>query len=227
MKKTIKFIIVFVLLISLSLIYYYKSDYYAESKRDKYIKVLNAMKRVFISEGVYEHKHSKFIDKKVLDSYGNYHTEQIDLGEISLEISFTSNKLTLLNKEDDVIEEIYFNGKYEIDLNSEDVCNYHLYTDKWVLKKYSTNEIIANFEDKDCIDIYVARGENAIIYSACGFRSSIYYKNKTNLECPGESNSLGLEKQLYKYNPGINNTYPKYVEEARYSSNIYDINGYR
>ena len=227
MKKTILFIIIFILLISLSLIFYYKSDYYAESNRDKFIKEYRAKKGRCINEGVYENTHPKFYYRNVVDEFGRHHSETVNLGETRIEISFTSDKLTLLNKVDNVIEEINFNGKYVMEKISDDECNYYLYIDKWVLKNYSTNEKIASFNNEEYIKLCIKLGENSSIWSNCGFRSAFYFRNKTNLDCPEEVVTLDLDKKLYDYDPEFNRAFPKYVEEAKYPSSIYDIERYR
>lgn len=242
-----------IIILSIALILFFKSDYYVEhkakSKREEFLNKYDAVKVNYIKEGVYECKFRKSYFKKGVDKFGNIFTEEINLGQIRLEVSFTSDKLTIVNEEDDVIEEISFNGKYEVDKVSEAETNFLFYIEKWELKKYSTGIKIADIKNDRIkyLKFYFQKSREPEIWSDCGFRSSLYFKTKIQNDkgsknklvdllnetpdilngCPDENVVLHLNKSLIKYDIEFSRANPKYVEDAKYLPYIYDLENYK
>lgn len=227
MKKLLIAIIIIIFLLLVSIFFFFKSDYYAELKRDKFIKKYSSVKLQYISEGVYLNKHPRFYNQTITDQFGEQRSEFVKIGETILEISFKSDKLILLNKQDNVIEEIFFSGKYEVEKIDENKTTYYLYISKWTLSENSTKKKIASFNTEKYIRLYLNKEEKPILASMCGFRSAFYFRNKTNLDCPQEVLMLELDKKIYSYSPGAFNVHPKYVEEASFPAYIYDLDRYR
>lgn len=219
------------------------SDKKAIEQRDERIAYLNTLKRQYIPEGVYTSYREVLRTKSTKDKFGNYKYQTDKLGTVAYEISFTGNKLVLLNNQSNIEEEIYFTDEVSITYISQNSTSYGFGIESWRIKKHRTGEIVADIlptigdnedlkrENRLRTILSVNQGEKPRLYMWYEFRIQQYDGTpKTDsgpLIDPFLSNAIpfiDLDEMVYSYSQAFG---PEYVIAARYEDSEYDLESYR
>jgi hypothetical protein len=235
-KRIIIVISVIIVVVVFAFLFFVKSDYYlnkqAFSKRAEKLNELNSIKRLFVYEGIYIYHHTSMVSNYETDKLSNQIGQERS-GDTDIEFSFTSKKLIIQNRLQDIKEEIIFKNEYEISSIEENACAYKFFIDKWNLRHISTNDLIKDIssmqEYDKFITLFVEKGIPSSFHSYYGFRSTAYNKNKPNqinllLKGVGGDPNLVFNVLKQKYNDVYA---PEYVDLATYKDNIYKLETYK
>lgn len=235
-KRIIIVISVIIVVIFFVFLLFVKSDYYqnklAFSKRTAKLNELNSIKRLFVYEGIYIYHHKSMVSNYGTDKLSNQ-IGQVRSGDTDIEFSFTSKKLIIQNRSQDIKEEIIFKSEYKISSIEENACAYKFFIDKWNLKHISTNELIKDISStKECdkfITLFVKKDIPSSFHSYYGFRSTTYNKNNPNQNDLLFKGMGGDPNLVFNLLIQTNNDVfaPEYVDLATYEDNIYKLETYR